>query len=285
MEVDILKITVLMEDLAYHASLLHEHGLSFYIETKHHKLLLDTGASEKTWENAKRLGIDLGLIDTVVISHGHYDHAGGLLSFVEKYPHVKVYIHKLASGIYTHYKNNEEKYIGMDERISQLKNIIWVYHDLIIDDELSLFTNIAGRRLWPQGNLTLHQRVEEKYIQDEFRHEQCLVIHEDQKYILLSGCAHNGILNIIDSFKEIYQQDPDVVLSGFHMQKTLGYEEEDIKGILQTAQELKQMDTIFYTGHCTGIVPYDLLKNSMKDKLHYMYTGNSIIIGGEYEES
>ena len=65
-----MKIITLMEDTVGKEGALAEHGLCLYIETKHHKLLVDTGQSELTWENAKRLGVDLSKIDTIVISHG-----------------------------------------------------------------------------------------------------------------------------------------------------------------------------------------------------------------------
>ena len=76
-----MKIVTLMEDTPGKQQCYFEHGLSLYIETRKHRLLFDTGASQKTIENAVKMGIDLTKIDTVIISHGHYDHAGGLLDF------------------------------------------------------------------------------------------------------------------------------------------------------------------------------------------------------------
>ena len=271
-----MKIITIMEDRIHDPAYIYEHGLSFYIETKHHKILMDTGQSKNTWINARRLGINLEDIDTVVISHGHYDHAGGLLSFCKINSKARIYLNRNAIYDYYHYKNNEEKYIGIDHRIEQLPQVTYIEHNTQIDEELSIYTNIQGRRLWPQGNTTLHKRVENEYIQDLFDHEQCLVIHENNKYVLLSGCAHNGILNILDRFKEIYGTTPDLVLSGFHMLKSQGYTLQDQEDILTTANELKNMNTIFYTGHCTGIEPYEMMKKVMKDQLHYMYIGEQI---------
>ena len=76
------------------------HGLSFYVETKNHKLLFDTSPSEVVIKNAQKLCVDLTTIDTVILSHGHYDHSGGILAFVEINPRAKIYMQHNASGEY-----------------------------------------------------------------------------------------------------------------------------------------------------------------------------------------
>ena len=81
-----LKIIPLMEDNLCGDGLIAEHGLSLYIETPKHKLLVDTGQSAKTWENAKVKGVDLTKVDTLFLSHGHYDHSGGLMAFAKSNP-------------------------------------------------------------------------------------------------------------------------------------------------------------------------------------------------------
>ena len=144
--------------------------------------------------------------------------------------------------------------------------------DRKIDGEISLFTGIQGRRFWPQSNLGLSMRVGGVDKQDEFAHEQCLVIHGNKK-LLISGCAHNGILNILDRYREIYGGSPDIVISGFHMMKKGGYTDEEKETIRQTAMELKKKDTVFYTGHCTGQNAIGLMKPIMQDKLIQIHCG------------
>ena len=77
-----------------------EHGLSFYIETSKHKVLLDFGQTDISIQNAKILGVDLGAIDTAVLSHGHYDHSGGILPFTNINNKAAIYMQKSASGDY-----------------------------------------------------------------------------------------------------------------------------------------------------------------------------------------
>ena len=114
---------------------------------------------------------------------------------------------------------------------------------------------------------------------DDFSHEQCLVITQNGKKILLSGCAHNGMLNILDRYREIFSSLPDYVISGFHLTKKYGdYTQSDLDTIAQTAKELAGMDTVFYTGHCTGSVAYDIMKRIMQDKLNPIHSGDEIIL-------
>ena len=119
---------------------------------------------------------------------------------------------------------------------------------------------------------------EGKFIQDEFVHEQYLVVEENGKKILISGCAHNGILNILEKYCEIYGAEPDAVISGFHMRKKSDYTEEDLTVIKEIAKELKQTETKYYTGHCTGELPYQIMKECMGEQLLYVHSGDEITL-------
>ena len=152
--------------------------------------------------------------------------------------------------------------------------------DIVIDEELTLFTDVTGRELWPKGNLELKKKVGNDFIQDEFNHEQYLVITEkcDTTNVLISGCAHNGILNILEHYYSLYGSYPDAVISGFHMKKKSGYTNEDIATIKETAEQLSKLPTKFYTGHCTGEEPYGIMKEIMDGQLEYVYSGRVIEI-------
>ena len=272
-----MKIINLIEDTKGNENCLYEHGFSVYIETKKHKLLVDTGATDAFIKNAGVLGVDLTKVDTVIISHGHYDHTGGLLSFSDINPNAKIYIQESAKGAFYNYRNQEEKYIGMDERIFNLSQVTFLESDLKIDDELFLFTDVTGRKLWPKGNEILKKKVGREFIQDDFCHEQYLVVTEGDEKVLVSGCAHNGILNILEKYKEIYHALPTRVISGFHMMKKNEYTLEDTKMIEETAHVLGKMDTKFYSGHCTGEYPLGVLKGILKEKIVEMHSGEGIM--------
>lgn len=269
-----MRAVILMEDTCGNIQCEYEHGLSVYVETSAHKVLMDTGASEKTLDNAEKLGIDLAEVDTVVLSHGHYDHSGGIPAFREINQKAPIYMQRAALGDYYH----GERYIGIDKRIGQMAGVELLDGGFRIDGELSVFTGIKGRRAWPESNLRLSMLKEGRHLQDEFAHEQCLAIH-GEKEVLLSGCAHNGILNILDRYRELYGRSPDVVISGFHMMKKADYTETEAETIRQTAKELKEMDTVFYTGHCTGQKAIDLMRPIMGDQLVQLCSGMEVCIG------
>lgn len=81
-----MKIITLMEDTCGNNQCRYEHGLSIYVETKNHKLLVDTRVTDAFIENANKLNVDLTKVDTVILSHGHYDYAGGIMAFSRMYP-------------------------------------------------------------------------------------------------------------------------------------------------------------------------------------------------------
>lgn len=261
-----------MEDTCGHPLCRAEHGLSVYMETKKHRLLVDTGASDAFLENAKVLGIDLTKVDTLILSHGHYDHAGGILAFRALNPHAAIYMQRSATEDYYH----GERYIGIDKKIAGLPGVYLLDGDCRIDEELFLFSNITGRKYFAQSNLLLSKRVDGKHVQDQFAHEQCLVITQGQEHTLVSGCAHNGILNILSRYSEWFAEEPKTVISGFHMMKKGIYTEEEAETILETAKQLAQMDTTFYSGHCTGSPAMALMAPILQQKLVEIHSGMQI---------
>lgn len=264
-----MRIITLMENTPGAPDCVHEHGLSLYIRTPRHRLVLDTGATGAFADNAAALGIDLTTVDTVVLSHGHYDHAGGLLRMAELAPGAPIWIRQGAGQDFYH----GEKYIGMDKGILALPQVRFVQADLRLDEELFLFGGITGRRYWPQSNLALRVMRNGVPVQDDFAHEQCLVVEADGRRVLLSGCAHNGILNILDRYTEIFGSDPDVVISGFHMKKGTDYTPEEWQVIEDTARALLKRRSLFYTGHCTGRPAFERMKQIMGDRLLALHSG------------
>lgn len=255
----------------------YEHGLSFYIETKNHKLLIDSGATDLFLHNAKILDIDLTKVDTMILSHGHYDHGGGIPAFSRINPDAHIYMKDSCREDYYHLKPDGAKYIGIDKSILKQKQCILVHGDLEIDDELFLFTDVLPRRYPAKGNLVLKKKVSGEYIQDTFCHEQSLVITHKTQRILLSGCAHSGILNILDRYMEIFHSEPDMVISGFHMMQEEPYSKEEAENIRQIARHLAKMDTIFCTGHCTGMAAFEIMEEIMGKQLRLIHSGETIL--------
>lgn len=272
-----MRITNLVENTAGAPGCGTAHGLSFYIETPKHRLLMDTGPSGLLLQNAGALGVDLAGVDTVVISHGHYDHSDGVPAFAAMNSHAAIYLQRGADGDFRSTAGGDARYIGMDPAVSVLERLAWIDGEHRIDDELSLFSGISGRRFWPQSNRGLMRRQDGQCAQDRFEHEQCLVVEADGLRVLLSGCAHNGILNVLDRFSALYGGAPDVVISGFHMMKGGEYTDDEWRTIEATARELLALPTVFYTCHCTGLPAYECMKSILGERLRYVHCGETII--------
>ena len=259
------------------------HGLSFYIETSTHKMLADLGPSEETLNNAELLGVDLGNVDTVVLSHGHYDHSGGIIPFSKINDKALIYMQGSAGGEYYADDGNRTtghiyRYIGIDSEILKLPQVRLIDGDYVIDDGIEVFTINNRTHEIPFTNKRLLIRDGDTNIRDEFKHEHFLVINEEDRSILISGCAHAGILSIVDAYIEKYGRSPDVVISGFHLMVHRDYREMEVNDIRDMAEELNKFPTRFFTCHCTGEAAYALMKDIMGDQLQYVHSGDEVVL-------
>jgi len=269
-----LKIVTLVENTCGNEACIAEHGLSLYIETEKHRILADAGQTDAVVRNAEQLGIDLSEVDTVVLSHGHYDHSGGLIPFSKINSRARIFMQRTAAE--PHY--NGDRYIGIDPSLIILPGMTLIDGDMKIDEELSVFSGVTGRRLFPKENSKLSVLRNGEKIPDDFIHEQFLVITNGCEKWLISGCAHNGILNILDRYRELYGSFPDYVITGFHMMKKTGeYDDDEKAAIVKTAEELSGTDTVFYSGHCTGIPAFEIMKEIMGDRLIALHSGVQVI--------
>lgn len=278
-----VRIVNLIENTEGKAGCIFAHGLSFYIEGCGHKMLMDLGPSVDTLTNAGALDIDLSTVDTVILSHGHYDHSGGILPFAAVNDHADIYMQAAASDDY--YADDgpdagEERfrYIGIDKKIGDLPQVKKLSGDGVIFDGAELFTVKKRTHELPFTNKRLLMKAGGELVRDEFKHEHFLVLRENGISVLMGGCAHNGILSIMDAYREKYGKAPDVVISGFHLMKKTPYREDQIKEIEDIAKELVKYPTCFYTCHCTGTEAFDIMKQVMGDKLIYVHSGEEIII-------
>jgi len=256
------------------------HGLSFYVETANHKMLFDTSPSEVVLRNAQKLGVDLTAVDTVILSHGHYDHSGGILSFVQFNPKAKIYMQHNAGGEYYAFDGEEKgfRYIGIDKKILSLPQVQLLKGDTKIDDELQLFTVDNRAFPLPLINKRLHELCNGQYIQDEFHHEQNLLLTADGKKILFCGCAHNGILNVMETLERKFGSDSlsDLVIGGFHLMKRTEFSEADSAEVTEIAKRLKSYKAHFATCHCTGLPVFNQMKEIMGDQLSYVRSGDEV---------
>ena len=191
-----MKITVLSENTSCREDILSEHGLSLFIQTENHRFLFDMGHSDNFVKNADTLDINLNSVEFTVLSHGHYDHGGGLAKFIELNNHAPIYMSQYA---YEPHYHDIKKYIGLDKSTEKSKQIKFVTVNESINEECQIL-------LLNQENLTeqirpygLHTIRDNQFIDEDFRHEIYLLVNQNNKRILFSGCSHRGIINIVDA--------------------------------------------------------------------------------------
>ena len=274
-----MKITVLVENTTKDKNLKTQHGLSLYIETENHNILFDLGEDNVFLDNAKSLGKDIEKVDVVIISHGHYDHGGGIEYFLKNNKKAKIYISSQGfKAFYSKKKDGKYEYIGLDPALKKNKRIVFINENHKIDDDLSIHGMITGNEFKSVLNNSLFLEEEGLYFQDDFKHEQSLLIRENGKYTLLAGCAHAGIVNIINEITKRTGTEFDNIVGGFHLCVSGSIYKVSDEFVDDLGRRLLDFKANFYTCHCTGTKEFEKLKTIMDDKIKYISTGERILI-------
>ena len=273
-----MKIVGLLENTTANSDLKCKHGLSLYIESKNHKILFDMGPNDLFLKNAEKLGIDISDVDTAVISHGHVDHCGGLKYFLNANKKAKIYIRPEAKE--KHYVKvlGIPFYAGIDRNLANGDGFVLTSENYIIDDETILFSDVSDDFPLPKSDGNLYVKRNGGMFCDDFSHEQNLIIKDGGKKILVCGCAHAGIVNIINKSKELTCGYPDAVVGGFHFYEPTSKRYESDIYISDAARELSRTGAVFYTCHCTGEKACEKMKAHIGANLSYLRTGSVITI-------
>lgn len=200
-----IQITALVENTSADPRLGAEHGLSLYIETGAHHILFDMGQTALYAANARALGVDLAGVDLAVLSHGHYDHGGGLAHFLAANPGAPVYLSRYAFEPHYH---GSTKNIGLEPALAQNLRLRFTGETTPLGDGLTLYACNARPRRHDLGSFGLTTVRDGAFVAEDFRHEQYLLIEQAGKRVLISGCFHKGILDLVEWFR------PDVLVGG-----------------------------------------------------------------------
>ncbi len=245
-----------------------EHGLSLLIRTNQRVILFDSGQSGLFLDNATYMGIDLKEVDLMVLSHGHYDHGGGIYRFLQNNGSAPIYVSQSA---FLDYYSGEEKYIGLDKELLKSNRLVLTRDFYEIEEGITLHSCNERPLVTAIEPFGLNKKTGKGMEPDDFLHEQYLLVEENGKRVLFSGCSHKGIMNIMSWFR------PDIFVGGFHLSKLDpdGAGEEQLKEI---AHALKTYETEYYTFHCTGIPQYQYLKTYLGEQIQYLSTGQKLVL-------
>ena len=265
---DCVRVLTLMENTARDEALCRGHGLSLYIETPKHKILFDMGPDgESLLKNAETLGVDLAQVDVAILSHGHYDHGGGLAAFLSVNEAASVYIRENAFEGYFYVDGDEARYIGLDETLRDSGRIVFTGESLRIDEELLLYADVPADFDVSGASALLRRHTPLGFQPDGFSHEQNLLITVHGRTVLVSGCAHRGIVNILNAAKERLGRMPDATFGGFHLFQLEANSPASDRVLDLTARALLPGTTVYHTGHCTGEYALERLKAVLGERL------------------
>lgn len=267
-----MEILTLIDNLVYGEGLTAEHGLSFLIKVKNKTILFDTGQTGAIVHNANYLAEDLNDVDAVVISHGHYDHCGGLESFLAVNSHATIYLKQRALSEKYSVHGSIKKFVGfsLKKPLDDYPNsFVFLDEDTEIFPGVKLITEIFDytHDLVAEGDF--FEKSDMKFLQDPFADELFMLINERNKNHLFTGCSHKGILNILKTaYEKLNHRKIDSVSGGMHFGGAL---------LDQLDQHIDRFEVFgiekLYLNHCTGIDGYLRLKNKFPLAVQYAFTG------------
>jgi 7,8-dihydropterin-6-yl-methyl-4-(beta-D-ribofuranosyl)aminobenzene 5'-phosphate synthase len=218
-----------------------QHGLSYFIEFDEKKILLDAGPSEIAMKNARILGVDLTALDCVVLSHGHWDHGNGLRFLPQGKPLL------LHPGVFQkRYKRINNQYIGLDMTEQEIRT-----HFLV---QSTVQPVEIAHQAWFLGEIprvidfevpSTKYRLENGET-DSIIDDTALAFNTPKGIVVVTGCSHSGICNIILKAKELIPNRPVAnIMGGFHLNQT-------DKRLAQTIEFFQQQGIIqLLPSHCT----------------------------------
>jgi len=269
-------VTTLVENAVAQSgqALLAEHGLSFYIEAGDRKILFDTGQNLAISNNARVLGIDLNQIDTVVLSHGHYDHSGGLQSILASNKNFTLHGHPDVFSPKVKKTNGNYKYIGIPVEKNNFVNSgisLQLNRDPVeIAPGLMTSGEIALENDFEVGEPMFFLKQEDQVIHDTLADDQALILDTAKGVVVLLGCSHRGVINTLKHVAQLKGNSKiHAILGGLHLGKA-----SDGK-LAKIIDHLREFDLdMIGVGHCTGPRAFLALANEFEDRVFLNTVGN-----------
>lgn len=266
-----MKITTLVENLVYTSGLKAEHGLSMHIQTPQASILFDTGQSDMFLHNAVKLNIDIASVDYLILSHGHYDHTGGLYHFLQHNSKALVYCKRNVFNPKTHTdgRNIGTPYITelLHDRIRYVDTIIEIVPHVFLCPEIIIHNTIDTHF---KG---LQVQVANEVCEDSFTDELFVVVEQAHTISILTACSHRGITNICKTAIEQFSKPIQTLIGGFHTKDADELQYSFIKNYCNEYPVEK-----IAVCHCTGVDHYARMFCDIDSHVVYNHTGKKFNI-------
>jgi 7,8-dihydropterin-6-yl-methyl-4-(beta-D-ribofuranosyl)aminobenzene 5'-phosphate synthase len=270
-------ITILVDSKA-DEGLMTEHGLALWIETKNSRVLFDTGQGKALPHNAGMLGIDLQKADALVLSHGHYDHSGGVPYVVARKPDIQIYGHPAAVvPRYSIRSADQVRAIHMPQdtkiALDQLSSVQlhWISQPMLLAPDIGITGPIPRRNDFEDtgGPFFLDADGQRP---DPIDDDQALWIKTPRGLVIVVGCSHAGLVNTLYYIREITgESSVAAIIGGFHLQNA---SEERLK---ETTAALHDLELVVPC-HCTGETALSSLCASLGNRVKRGHAGLSVKI-------
>lgn len=273
-----MKITVLIENTPV-ADLIGEHGLSLLIHHESSTILLDAGSTPAFLQNAHRMNLPLHPLTLIVLSHGHYDHSGGLAALLSQTPFLPVLAQSGALDEFLSGSGGELHPIGVPDDVRAFSHR---FHFLSAPTEILPRIHLVPHSTPDLAQIgaraKLYRQSDGALLPDDFAHEQSLVIETPTGLVIFNSCSHGGMQNIVREARAACGNQPvRAYVGGLHMKG----KRDGCEICTFTASELDELAdfirsegiTAVHTGHCTGALAWSELKARLGDILQPLTTG------------
>jgi len=273
-----IRITTLSENTASNGDILAEWGLSILIETGQASILFDTGRSISAGHNADTLGVDLGRVDKIVLSHSHGDHTGGLKEVLRKmWKEVEIVAHPgVWEAKYARRQGEADRYIGIPFQRYELENLgarfnltkepVALADNIMTTGEVPMVTN------YEKVDSALFIREETGWQPDTVADDQAIIISTPSGLAVILGCAHRGIINTLYHAQKLTGTERiRAVIGGSHL---LDASEERLWLTIAALRELGVPRLGLC--HCTGLPAACLLAQEFGEGFFFNRAGTII---------